>query len=125
MQRHWRFMHGELPKQYRNLQNPVKPTKENIAAGYKLYQDTCSQCHGKGGMGDGKASKNLRPSPALLAYLIQSPVAADSYLMWTISEGGTANKTDMPAFKEALSKEEIWKIILYMHAGFPKLDEKK
>ncbi len=124
MQRHWRFMHGEVPKEYAGLKNPTEFTTANIEEGGKLYQRNCAQCHGKRGMGDGETAKNLRPSPALLAYLIQRPIAADSYLMWTISEGGIANKTDMPAFKETLSKEQIWKIISYMHSGFPKTSEK-
>lgn len=124
MQRHWRFMHGEVPKEYEGLKNPIEFTTVNIQDGGKLYKLNCAQCHGKQGMGDGEAAKNLRPSPALLAYLIQRPVAADSYLMWTISEGGIANKTDMPSFKKTLSKAQIWKIITYMHSGFPKVEGK-
>ena len=46
---------------------------------------------------------------------------ADEYLLWAISEGGAPFGTDMPAFKDALSRDEIWQIIAYMRAGFPKV----
>jgi mono/diheme cytochrome c family protein len=75
-------------------------------------------------MGDGEAGKSLTPSPALLAWMIQRPVAVDEYLLWTISEGGTEFKTGMPAFKDTLSREEIWKIVAYMRAGFPDVEQK-
>ena len=68
---------------------------------------------------DGEAAKDLHPSPALLAYMIQMPMSVDEYLMWTVSEGGKAFETAMPGFKSTLSAEEIWKIVAYMRAGFP------
>ena len=125
LQRHFRFMNGEIPKEYSKLINPLKATKENLKAGKALYHNKCVQCHGKSGMGDGEAARNLRPSPALLAYLIQKPIAADSYLMWTISEGGVEKQTDMPAFKAILSREEIWKIIIFMKSNFPESKDKQ
>jgi mono/diheme cytochrome c family protein len=70
-------------------------------------------------MGDGEAAKALNPSPALLAYMIQMPMSVDEYMMWTISEGGAAFETAMPAFRNTLSAEEIWRVIAYMRAGFP------
>ena len=52
------------------------------------------------------------------------PIAVDEYLMWSISDGGKEFKTDMPAFKDALSKDEIWKIVAYMRSGFPAAETK-
>ena len=70
-------------------------------------------------MGNGDMGKALSPSPALLAYMITRPIAVDEYLVWSISEGGKQFASAMPAFKESLSREEIWQIIAYMRAGFP------
>ena len=53
--------------------------------------------------------------------MIRMPMMADEYLLWAISEGGAPFGTDMPAFKDALSQDEIWQIIAYMRAGFPKV----
>lgn len=127
MQRHWTYMHYGIPADYRGARSPLKGTPDEVRKGGALYRDSCASCHGKKGLGDGEAAKGLSPSPALLAYLIQRPVAAEEYLLWTISDGGGAFKTDMPAFKETLSRGDIWRIIAYMRAGFPKVaaSEKK
>jgi mono/diheme cytochrome c family protein len=124
MQRHWTFMHEGVPKEYRHAQSPLKPTTDDISAGGALYVQNCATCHGKSGMGDGEAGKSLTPSPALLAWMIQRPVAVDEYLMWTISEGGADFKTSMPAFKGTLTRDQIWQIIAYMRAGFPAIETK-
>ncbi|MGI9383144.1 MAG: c-type cytochrome [Methyloligellaceae bacterium] len=121
MQRHWTYMHYGIPAAYRGARSPLKVTPDEVRKGGALYRDNCTRCHGKKGLGDGEAAKGLSPSPALLAYLIQRPVAADEYLLWTIAEGGGAFKTDMPAFKETLAQDDIWRIIAYMRAGFPKV----
>ena len=47
------------------------------------------------------------------------PMAGDEYLLWTVSEGGQRFGTDMPAFKDTLTEDQIWSIIAYMRAGFP------
>ena len=70
-------------------------------------------------MGDGEAASSLNPSPALLAYMIQMPMSVDEYMLWSISDGGAAFGTKMPAFKDVLTRDEIWKIVTYMRAGFP------
>ena len=64
-------------------------------------------------------TKSLMPSPALLAYMIKRPISVDEYLLWAIADGGEAFATAMPAFKDKVSREDIWKIVAYMRAGFP------
>jgi len=118
MARHWTFMHAGIPSEYRGMRSPLAPTSADLQAGSALYQKNCAICHGPEGMGDGEAAMTLNPSPALLAYMIQMPMSVDEYLMWTISEGGKAFGTAMPAFKDTLTAEEIWKVIAYMRAGF-------
>lgn len=119
MQRHWTFMHEGLPREYEMARSTVRSTMSTIAEGGQLYGENCASCHGRSGLGDGDAGKSLTPSPALLAFMIQRPISVDSYLLWSISEGGKEFSTDMPAFKDKLSHEEIWKIVAYMRAGFP------
>jgi len=125
VKRHWHFMHGDIPDKYRNLKNPHDENAGLYVAGGKIYAKNCAQCHGQYGLGGGEAGKDLSPSPSLLAFLIQRPIAVDEYLTWTISEGGKAFGTDMPAFKKELSRDEIWKVIAYMRAGFPSVNEPK
>ena len=118
MERHWIFMNEGLPPAYRGARNPLPPTLETISEGRVLFEVNCAACHGKEGRGDGKAGLSLTPSPALLAYLIQRPMAVDEYLLWSVSEGGADFGTGMPAFKHILDATEIWQIISYMRTGF-------
>lgn len=119
MTRHWSFMNTGLPKEYYGATNPLLPTSEVKEQGNLLYRQNCLKCHGAQGMGDGDIAHSLNPSPALLAHLIQMPMTVDGYLLWSISEGGDQFGTGMPAFKDKLPREVIWKIITFMRAGFP------
>lgn len=120
MQRHWTYMRAGVPPEYRGLARPADATQQNVSRGLILYQENCAACHGMHGLGGGDEALGMAPSPALLAHMIQRPGAADEYLMWTISEGGKAFGTAMPSFKENLSRDEIWDVISYMRAGFPR-----
>jgi mono/diheme cytochrome c family protein len=127
MGRHRTFMLEGVPSAYYGQLNPLVSTRsivKIVKEGNMLYQKHCAVCHGAEGMGDGEAGKSLNPSPALLAYLVQRPQSVDEYLVWTISDGGKAFGTAMPAFKGTLAEEEIWKIITFMRAGFPPLAKK-
>ena len=119
MTRHWTFMHQGIPIAYVGAKNPLSTDADTVREGRALYTKNCTSCHGMTGMGDGEAANSLTPSPALLAFMIQTPMAVDEYMLWSISEGGAAFGTAMPAFKEKLTEDEIWKIVTFMRAGFP------
>jgi mono/diheme cytochrome c family protein len=119
--RHSTFMNKDVPQAYLDATNDVGYTTKAIVEGGDLYAANCSKCHGDTGLGNGEAAGDLAPSPALLAYLMDQPIAIDPYLLWTISEGGLAFGTKMPAFKDVLSKQQIWQIVAYLRAGFPEV----
>ena len=119
MMRHWTFMNEGVPDLYRGARSTVPATPETVTEGRTLYQAHCAVCHGATGMGDGEAARSLSPSPALLSYMVNMPMAVDEYLLWSVADGGAAFDTDMPAFKDTLTHEEIWTIIAFMRAGFP------
>lgn len=114
MVRHRHVMMNGIPASYRNLTNPLPAGEKNIQEGGKLYAAHCASCHGEKGRGDGPAGTALNPPPSHIASLVRMPMATDSYLFWTISEGGTEFKTAMPPFKDTLSADDRWKIILYL-----------
>ena len=120
MRRHWTYMHVGIPKAYVGARSPYKQSEKVVAEGSDLYAKNCASCHGPSGRGNGEAGKALSPSPALLAFMIQRPMAVDEYLLWSIAEGGSGLDTAMPAFKEALTRDQIWKIVAFMRAGFPR-----
>lgn len=119
MQRHQTFMDKGAPAEYAGQHAMIPPTPSTLDEGRDLYVKHCTSCHGGDGMGDGNAANALSPSPALLAFMIRRPIAVDEYLLWSIAEGGAAFGSEMPAFKDKLQRDEIWKIVTYMRAGFP------
>jgi len=122
MLRHAEFLNFGVPKAYEGAQSTVESDRKVIAAGRALYLANCAACHGPDGMGDGDAGQALSPSPAVLAFMITRPIAVDPYLLWSISDGGAQFHSAMPAFKDKLTREEIWDIIAYMRSGFTGLD---
>jgi len=43
----------------------------------------------------------------------------DPFVYWTIAEGGAQFGTAMPAFKKALSSDDIWAVTAYIQARLP------
>ena len=117
--RHTTFMQYGVPKEYEGAKSEVSTGPVTIAAGGKLYAEHCAACHGRDGMGGGVPGRAVSPSPALLAYMIRRPISVDEYLLWAISDGGKQFESEMPAFRDRLSRDDIWRVIAYMRAGFP------
>jgi len=114
MIRHHFVRHHGLDPQYAAAVNPIKVTADTRREGQRLYEQYCTICHGPTGLGNGEAGENLTPPPANIATLGKMPMATDGYLYWTIAEGGVPLGTAMPPFKDALKKDEIWKLIIYL-----------
>lgn len=117
--RHSTYMNYGVPKEYDGARSALRPSREGMEEGGRIYARECAGCHGKNGLGDGDAENALSPSPALLAYMINRPIAVDEYLLWSIADGGVQFESQMPAFKDKLSRDDIWRVIAYMRAGFP------
>jgi high-affinity iron transporter len=90
----------------------VAPTgPPDLANGEKLYQTSCTTCHGNTGHGDGPAGKGLDPAPANFH---------DGDLVWTSAPYKFFNTirlgvpgTGMAAFSQ-LSDKEIWDLAFYL-----------
>lgn len=114
--RHRYLRTNGLDAAYAKSRNPLPASEANLKAGKALYENTCASCHGATGRGDGPAAPGLNPAPANLAVAMKMPVATDAFLDWTISEGGIPVGSVMPPFKGALSRDDIWKIVLYLRS---------
>lgn len=110
---HFVMMNGLDPK-YVGKVNPLPRNEQTLQSGRKLFEQNCARCHGTDGLGDGPDGANLVPRPANVAAFSKMPMASDSYLFWTISEGGAPVGSAMPPFKQTLPEEDIWKIITYL-----------
>lgn len=119
MVRHMHFMQNGVPLPYRDKFSSLAVTSETVQEGGALYAQNCASCHGARGFGDGEAGLELNPPPANLVHMIRMPILNDPYLLWTVAEGGGPVGSDMPAFKDVLSEEDIWKVVAAMRAGFP------
>jgi mono/diheme cytochrome c family protein len=113
MQRHRLTRMGGMSDAYWGLRNPVAHAAA-ASEGERLYLDHCAACHGEQGEGDGPAAEALWPPPANLRWVARRPMASDGYLMWAIAEGGAALGSAMPAFADALTETERWKIVTFL-----------
>ncbi len=94
--------------------------------GFLLYQKNCSHCHGIFGDGDGTFADSfrLKATKLVIGGSPSSPALRDRYLFWRISEGSQGLPPEarpwdstMPAWKDSLTTEEIFKIILALQKG--------
>lgn len=120
--RHHLGVTGQIPAAYAKLSNPLSPTPQNVQRGAAVYDAHCASCHGATGLGDGPASRALKPQPAHLGWLAKVPPAQrDAFIYWSIANGGANLETDMPAYEGKLTEEEIWSVTGYIQARLPPL----
>jgi mono/diheme cytochrome c family protein len=120
--RHQVAMMGGVPAPYTNVSNPLPRTSATIDHGAAVYSANCVSCHGATGLGDGAAASTLNPRPANLAWLSRMPMSRwDPFMYWTIAEGGAQFGTAMPAFKDGLSRADVWAVIAYVQAHLPQV----
>jgi len=114
------YMHSGVPAPYGGLKNPLPPSPDTVARGRALYDDNCARCHGARGLGDGPDLKELKLPPADLVHMLDMLPMNDDYFLWTLSEGGVPFGSQMPAFKDVLERDDVWRVIAFMRAGFPR-----
>ncbi len=88
-----------------------------VVEGKALYEGkgACSNCHGKGGKGDGPAGNTLDPSPRNFTNCDLQGKRTDGELFGVVKNGieGTAMMAFTPS---ALTEEEAWKTIAYVRS---------
>ncbi len=60
--------------------NPVKSSPESISSGKALWNQHCSSCHGKTGLGDGTKAAQLKTQPKICQLLQFNPSRMDLIL---------------------------------------------
>jgi mono/diheme cytochrome c family protein len=91
------------------VKNPFKADEKTLAEGKILYHNTCEQCHGVEGKGDGIQMITLSKKIADLS----SPgivKQTDGAIFWKITTGNRP----MPSMKKDMKEEQRWKVILYV-----------
>ncbi len=90
--------------------NPVKSSSESVSAGKSLWNQHCSSCHGKTGLGDGSKAAQLKTHPGdFSAAAFQSQ--SDGSIFYKIEEG----RGDMPSFKKKIPEaNDVWDLVNFM-----------
>ena len=99
-------------------QDAVPATPKSIADGAGLYNRSCASCHGKTGMGDGPAAKQLTPPPSNLVDAEWKHGTSDGEI-FAVIRGGVP-KTAMKGFASKITEREIWDVINYLRSVGPK-----
>lgn len=119
-----RIQHPTIPGAYGKLENPfrkadAKTLEKYIADGRALYQTYCRPCHGTKADGKGPMANGFRLKPVNFRDPGTIATVVESYAFWRIKEGGIglppeASPWDsaMPSWKDELTDDQIWKIIL-------------
>ncbi|MFQ5742460.1 MAG: c-type cytochrome [Acidobacteriota bacterium] len=119
-------IHFNLPNKYVAIENPLPWSEENIRQGGVLYTRNCAMCHGDAQSGNGLFARAWQPRPANFRDTGTIAQLDENYLYWRIKEGGPGlprgsieYRSAMPVWKNVLSDEEIWKVIMfeYTNAG--------
>lgn len=106
---------SNVPKEAREMKNPLAKSEAEIAAGRDLYTKLCVPCHGLSGNGDGSAASALSHRSHDLTQILKPQ--SDGEVFYKIKKGGGA----MPSYEKTLTEDERWKVIHYLRT----LEERK
>jgi len=93
---------AHVPEEARGRANPLDHDPDAAAAGKKLYDRHCADCHGATG-------ENGRKGPGLRATEVQTATAGE--LFWVITNGNV--RAGMPVWSK-LPEAQRWQITTYL-----------
>ncbi|MBZ5539080.1 MAG: cytochrome c [Acidobacteriia bacterium] len=95
---------AQAPEKARNRRNPLERDAEAPAAGRKLFERHCAECHGEDAAGSPKA-------PSLRAQAVQK--AAPGALFWVLTNGVV--RRGMPVWSK-LPEAQRWQLVSYVQS---------
>ena len=101
-----------LPPTEDEEKNPFAADAKAVVAGKELYSKNCQKCHGPGGKGDGPDADPDSMEDMDLTNPKRAARNPDGIVFYKIFNGRA--KPKMPAQKDKLTKDEIWKIVSYV-----------
>jgi cytochrome c5 len=104
-----------VPEEAKQLRNPLQPTLPTLKSARDVYADKCAHCHGDSGKGDGRDASKYDPAPTNFTNAKRMSEATDGELFYKISEG----KKPMPVFKNKLSEDQRWELVLFIRSLAP------
>ena len=104
------FMDASTERYAPPKESSVQPTEANLVDGVKLYKTYCAQCHGAPDHPERKFGHPFYP-PAP-QFMEEAPDMAENQNFYIIQQG--VRWTGMPAWKNTLSDEQIWKLTTFL-----------
>ncbi|MFQ5814989.1 MAG: c-type cytochrome [Candidatus Hydrothermarchaeaceae archaeon] len=110
-------VHVEVPDEYAVFsENPywhdaVADYENAKAEGPEIYVAKCQSCHGVKGLGE---EETFIPGATSFADTAMIAEMSDAFWYWRIAEG--ISGTAMPAWKDQLTEDEIWMVMVYEHS---------
>lgn len=101
-----------VPADADETKNPLTVDAKLLATGRVLFNDKCSRCHGPGGLGDGPDSDPDARERMNLTDPTRADRNSDGVVFHKVWNGRSRPK--MPAFKDELSKEQVWAVVAYV-----------
>jgi mono/diheme cytochrome c family protein len=95
---------AKVPPKAAVRQNPLESDPESVAAGAKLFEQHCAECHGANGDGGKKG-------PSLRADEVQQ--AAPGALFWVLTNGVV--RKGMPVWSR-LPEPQRWQLVSYVRS---------
>jgi mono/diheme cytochrome c family protein len=100
-----------VPPDAAGLANPLASDPKALATGKALYGEKCQRCHGPGGLGDGADADPDHREDMDLTNGKRAERNPDGVVFYKIWNGRSRPK--MPAFKDELTKEQVWALVTY------------
>jgi mono/diheme cytochrome c family protein len=101
-----------IPAAEKARKNPLALSEANINAAKPIYSDQCASCHGGSGKGDGSDAMMYDPAPSDLTDAAKMNKVSDGEIFFQITEG----RKPMPSFKNRLSEEQRWQLVLLVRS---------
>jgi mono/diheme cytochrome c family protein len=100
-----------LPPDAEETKNPLTVDAALLATGKALYTQKCQRCHGPGGLGDGPDADPDARQDMDLTSAKRADRNSDGVVFYKVWNGRSRPK--MPAFKDEMTKEQVWAVVAY------------
>lgn len=101
-----------VPTKSAKTSNPIQSNAESVKEGKIVWNQFCSSCHGRTGLGDGIKAMQLK-SKSVDFTLSSFQSQSDGSLFYKISEG----RNEMPSFKKMIPEQkDIWNLVNFVRS---------
>ena len=104
----------QLPPAAADEKNPIVTTPETLASGRRLYRENCQRCHGPQGKGNGSDADTKYRRGMDLTSAARAERNPDGVVFHKIWSGRV--KPKMPAFKDKLTRDQVWTLVAFVQS---------